>query len=128
MNRSSLVSEAGQILSDVDDSFQTFDHITARLTQWKQRYGSAYSDAFVGLSVPGLVAPYVRLELLRWNPLGVGQAAAAAAPVMRLNQMQWYDKLFSFGVIDNKEPYVLLPPLFSAVVLVLCCVHLITLH
>ncbi|CAM9801776.1 unnamed protein product [Scytosiphon promiscuus] len=36
---------------------------------WKRRHGEQYAQAYCTLTLPDLVAPFVRLELVRWNPL-----------------------------------------------------------
>lgn len=37
----------------------------------------AYRDAYMSLSAAAVFAPYVRLELLQWDPIFTGQAGAA---------------------------------------------------
>lgn len=39
----------------------------------------AYRDAYMSLSAAAVFAPYVRLELLQWDPIFTGQAGAAQA-------------------------------------------------
>lgn len=51
----------------------------ARLEAWKAAQPRAYHDAYMGLSAPAVFAPFVRLELLAWDPL-YGQRAGAAQP------------------------------------------------
>ena len=50
---------------------------------WTVRYPKDYNSAYMHLSTPALFAPYVRLELLRWDPLyadgGLSSPAAPAA-------------------------------------------------
>ena len=51
-------------------------HAQARLEGWKAAQPRAYRDAYMGLSAPAVFAPFVRLELLAWDPL-YGQRAGA---------------------------------------------------
>lgn len=70
-----------------------------------------YSSAYLHLSTPALFAPYVRLELLHWDPLyadpggsraqGGSDAAATLAPREGVHQgfdkQRWYEALFDYG-------------------------------
>lgn len=44
------------------------------------RYPKDYRNAYMHLSNPALFAPYVRLELLRWDPLFADSPSPGAAP------------------------------------------------
>jgi len=45
--------------------------IRGRFDQWKKDYPDSYSEAFIGLCLPKLFTPFVKLELVCWNPLEV---------------------------------------------------------
>ena len=42
------------------------------MEEWKQQQPAAYRDAYASLSVPQLFAPFVRRDLLQWDPLFEG--------------------------------------------------------
>lgn len=50
------------------------------------RYPKDYTNAYMHLSTPALFAPFVRLELLSWDPL---YGAADGAPYKGFDQQQW---------------------------------------
>lgn len=52
-----------------------------------------YAEAFISLSVPSLVSPYVRVELMQWTPKALQQT--------RFDSWDWYQKLLAFGVKDD---------------------------
>ena len=60
---------AVHVFSDADKDFSTLQAVKARLEDWKRTYPEAYNQAHGPLSVPALFAPFVRNELLSWEPI-----------------------------------------------------------
>lgn len=66
-------------------------------------------------SVPALVAPFVRLEMLSWYPLVGGEVA--------LDKQEWYGELEDYGLVGDGAPtpqdedHDLIPVLVSKIVL-----------
>lgn len=50
---------------------------------WQGSYPAAYRDAYMAVSAPAIFAPFVRLELLHWDPL-FGADGGGAAPLCLL--------------------------------------------
>lgn len=67
--RDSLLQCADKVFSDASEEYSQLSSVMARFERWKQDYSSTYRDAYMSLSVPSIFSPYVRLELLRWDPL-----------------------------------------------------------
>jgi hypothetical protein len=89
--RSALLEDAALIFEDVTDEFANFDTIQEQLGYWKMHYRSSYEDAYIAMSFPSVLAPYIRLALLHWHPLKVPE----------LSSMAWYDKLYDYGMCEN---------------------------
>jgi len=89
--KKNLLQDCARIFGDVDDDFKTIDVVKNKLEQLKRKYPQAYMDTYISLSVPSLFAPYIRLELLRWdytkNP--------------RLDTMEWYQTLSDYGLFGD---------------------------
>ncbi|KAI8573598.1 hypothetical protein RHMOL_Rhmol01G0289600 [Rhododendron molle] len=68
-NRDLLLQTAAQVFSDTADEYSQLAVVTERFDSWKQAHPSSYCDAYASLSVPAVFSPYVRLELLKWDPL-----------------------------------------------------------
>lgn len=68
-NRDQLLQIAGEIFSDADEEFSQLLTVKERFEMWKKDYSSSYRDAYMSLSIPAIFSPYVRLELLKWDPL-----------------------------------------------------------
>lgn len=68
-HRKVLLQTADQIFSDADEEYSRLSVVKERFEKWKKDYSSSYRDAYMSLSVPAIFSPYVRLELLKWDPL-----------------------------------------------------------
>lgn len=67
-----LAHDAATIMDDVVDDFARITRIKARMEQWKIKQKDSYEEAYIGLCLPKLFTPLVRLGLINWNPLQVG--------------------------------------------------------
>jgi hypothetical protein len=123
----SLCADASLIMTDASEDYASLQPVLARLSEWRSQYPQvrfvavfmilhtsvftqfswqSYRDAFVPLSTPQMCAPYVRLELLGWDPLAVP-----------LQNMHWFTQLSAHtsGSTDPDELSVL-PKLVSKLV------------
>jgi hypothetical protein len=66
-----IVERASHIFDDAGEAYASMAAIAKRLEAWKRRYLQAYHDAFVSICLPKMFAPYVRLQMLNWDPLAV---------------------------------------------------------
>lgn len=60
---------AATVFADADEEFASLGAVKARLEEFKQRHPKDYSSTYMHLSTPSLFAPFVRLELMCWDPL-----------------------------------------------------------
>lgn len=67
--RDLLLQTADQIFSDASEEYSELLMVKERFERWKKEYFTSYRDAYMSLSVPAIFSPYVRLELLKWDPL-----------------------------------------------------------
>ena len=67
----SLGPDINDVFSDVVDDFCDLNIIKTRFEQWKFTQSNSYSEAYVSLCLTKIFTPYVRHELLYWNPLEV---------------------------------------------------------
>lgn len=66
-----LLKEASMLFEDVVEDFSSLKEIKSRFEQWKFAFNESYKQAFLGLCLPKLFTPFIKLELLNWNPLEV---------------------------------------------------------
>ncbi|KAJ3678738.1 hypothetical protein LUZ60_002541 [Juncus effusus] len=93
-SRDELLRTAGMVFSDASDEYADLKHVKERFEGWKNRYRQAYRDAYVSLSVPAVFSPYVRLELLKWDPL---------YHTADFVDMDWHDLLFDYDGSEEDE-------------------------
>ncbi|MED6118515.1 hypothetical protein PIB30_003260 [Stylosanthes scabra] len=95
--RDLVLQAADEIFSDASEEYGQLSLVKRKFEEWKKEYSSSYTDAYISLSLPLIFSPYVRLELLRWDPLRKGQD---------FQDMKWYKLLFSYGLSDDGKDFV----------------------
>ena len=68
-NRDMLLQTADEIFSDASEEYSQLSVVKEKFEKWKKDYSSSYRDAYMSLSIPAIFSTYVRLELLKWDPL-----------------------------------------------------------
>ena len=53
------------------EDFWKLSQVKQRVEEWKFSFPSSYSQAHISLYLPQLFSPFVRLQMLGWNPLEV---------------------------------------------------------
>ena len=87
-SREELLQIADLVFSDAAEDYAKLSAVNRKFQEWKKLYSSSYGDAYMSLSLPLIFAPYVRLELLKWDPLH---------QKLDFCDMAWHDQLFSYG-------------------------------
>ncbi|XP_043715745.1 transcriptional repressor ILP1 [Telopea speciosissima] len=95
-NRDLLLQTAEQIFSDASEEYSQLSVVKERFERWKKYYSSSYRDAYMSLSAPAIFSPYVRVELLKWDPLYEDAD---------FNDMQWHSLLFSYGLPEDENDF-----------------------
>ncbi|RZC77262.1 hypothetical protein C5167_001413 [Papaver somniferum] len=91
-NREMLLQTSEQIFNDAEEEFSKLALVKEKFETWKKRFFSSYRDAYMPLSVPAIFSPYVRLELLKWDPLHEESD---------FYDMQWHSLLFDYGLPEH---------------------------
>ena len=53
------------------EEFSSPESVKENFERWKFTYGDTYREAYIGLCMPKLLNPFVRADLILWNPLEV---------------------------------------------------------
>ncbi|KAK3148728.1 hypothetical protein QOZ80_3AG0207860 [Eleusine coracana subsp. coracana] len=93
-SRDELLKTADLVFSDAAEEYSSLRIVKDKFEGWKTQYASAYRDAHVALSAPAVFTPYVRLELLKWDPL---------YKKTDFSNMDWHEVLFNYGMQSNKN-------------------------
>lgn len=66
-----ISADLSSLFDDVVDEFHEVSRIKARFESWRAKQRDSYEEAYIGLCLPKLFTPLVRLKLISWNPLEV---------------------------------------------------------
>ncbi|XP_014497962.1 transcriptional repressor ILP1 [Vigna radiata var. radiata] len=95
--RDLVLQAADEIFGDASEEYGQLSLVKERMEEWKREYLSSYKDAYMSLSLPLVFSPYVRLELLRWDPLHKG---------IDFSEMKWYKLLLNYGLPEDRKNFV----------------------
>lgn len=66
-----ILKECQGIFTDVQDDFSDVKQILSRFNEWRVSFPDTYTNAYISLCLPKLLAPLIRHQLIGWNPLKV---------------------------------------------------------
>ncbi|XP_050370470.1 transcriptional repressor ILP1 [Argentina anserina] len=95
-HRQLVLGTADQVFSDAAEEYSQLSAVKERFEEWKREYQSSYRDAYMSLSVPVIFSPYVRLELLKWDPLRENTDFV---------HMSWHVLLENYGVPEDGSDF-----------------------
>ena len=78
------------------DDFSKLSSIKEHFEGWKFNFSSSYEQAYISLCLPKVFAPFVRLQLLHWNPLDSKTSD-------QLEDMLWFQVLMFFGFDEGQD-------------------------
>lgn len=93
-----IIRESKKVFEDVVEDFHSLDYIKSHFEVWRKEYANTYRDAYIGLCLPKLFNPLVRLQLITWNPLEVGHGCiiSVTSSFLKGNWMRNGDGIFFF--------------------------------
>ncbi|XP_060090304.1 PAX3- and PAX7-binding protein 1 [Heteronotia binoei] len=114
MERDRILKESSKVFEDVLENFYSIDCIKSQFEAWRSKYFSSYKDAYIGLCLPKLLNPLIRLQLLTWNPLEDN--------CQDFESMLWFESLLFYGCEEHEQEkddadVSLLPTIVERVVL-----------
>ncbi|KAG8450245.1 hypothetical protein GDO86_002771 [Hymenochirus boettgeri] len=114
MEKDRILKEASKVFEDTLENFHSIHCIRSQFETWRSTYYNTYKDAYIGLCLPKLLNPVVRLQLLSWNSLEEN--------CCDFESMRWFEALIYYGAEEkdyDKEDVdiVLLPSIVEKVIL-----------
>ncbi|XP_073440629.1 PAX3- and PAX7-binding protein 1 isoform X2 [Dendrobates tinctorius] len=114
MEKDRILKESSKVFEDTLDNFHSIDCIKFQFESWRTTYYNTYKDAYIGLCLPKLLNPLIRLQLVTWNPL--------EPKCCDFESMGWFESLLFYGCeekdFDSEDvDIVLLPSLVEKVIL-----------
>jgi hypothetical protein len=64
-----IVQDANEIFSDTLEDYSSISKIKSKFFEWKDQYEKSFNDTYCNLSLQKVYAPFIRLELISWDPL-----------------------------------------------------------
>ncbi|KAK2879658.1 PAX3- and PAX7-binding protein 1 [Channa argus] len=93
LERDRITRECKKVFEDVVEDFHSLDCIKSHFEMWRREYADCYRDAYIGLCLPKLFNPLVRLQLITWNPL--------EAQCANFEYMLWFESLLFYGFEEH---------------------------
>ncbi|XP_053780784.1 intron Large complex component GCFC2 isoform X3 [Desmodus rotundus] len=90
-SRDDILQDHKKIFEDVHDDFCNIQNILLKFQHWREKFPDSYYEAFIGLCIPKLLNPLIRVHLVDWNPLKFDSIG--------LKQMSWFTSIEEF--MDN---------------------------
>jgi len=84
--------KATKLFDDVEEKYSNMNAVKEHFMDWKREHPASYLDAYVSKSLPQIFSPFVRLELIKWEPL--------SNPEVDMG-MAWFDALRDYGEVDG---------------------------
>jgi len=105
--------DADGIFENVDPDFTGFAKIQEYMKEWRAKYLDDYLDAWIAVSFGKICKPFVKFELLRWNPFEKCHDC-----------LRWYQAILTYSgapkdgeLIKPKTDLAIIPSLTAKVVL-----------
>ncbi|XP_058921649.1 PAX3- and PAX7-binding protein 1 isoform X2 [Kogia breviceps] len=95
LEKDRISKESSKVFEDVLESFCSIDCIKSQFEAWRSKYYTSYKDAYIGLCLPKLFNPLVRLQLLTWTPL--------EAKCRDFENMLWFESLLFYGCEEREQ-------------------------
>ncbi|EGG21355.1 GC-rich sequence DNA-binding factor-like protein [Cavenderia fasciculata] len=101
-----------KVLEDVDDEYSQLELVRDKFQNWKQKNYSSYKKINLAYIIPAIFAPFIKLQLLQWNPLQDSN----------FDKYPWFSQLSNYGILKNIEldhddqDHNLIPKLVSKII------------
>lgn len=98
--RVEIVATSRTVFQDTSEEFSSLQSLKSALESFKRDFPHEYSSTYFPLSTAALFSPFVRLELLSWEPILTIKSPDLAS---RLEQQSWHQELFNYGFMDGSD-------------------------
>ncbi|XP_029847365.3 PAX3- and PAX7-binding protein 1 [Ixodes scapularis] len=108
-----ILDDARHVFEDVTEDFSSVTALKLKFERWKLEFEESYEQAYIPLCLVKLLVPFVRLQLVTWNPVDKPES---------LESCPWYEALLFYGDssenLDVEDPDLcLIPRIVERVVL-----------
>ncbi|VVC35828.1 Hypothetical protein CINCED_3A011863 [Cinara cedri] len=91
-----IKSDSNLLMDDVLEQFASVDLVLKQMLEWKRKHPDTYVEAYVNVCLPNMMGPFVRIEMLTWNPLESD---------LMFENMLWYKSMQEYTMmsVNNVE-------------------------
>lgn len=93
--REEILDDTRHVFDDVVEEFSNVTALKLKFEHWKLEQPESYDRAYVPLCLVKIVAPFVRLHLVPWNPIENPE---------NLENSPWYEALLFYGNTSDSSP------------------------
>ncbi|KAM9067137.1 intron Large complex component GCFC2 isoform 1-T1 [Sarcophilus harrisii] len=96
--RGAILQNCHSIFEDVNEEFSDVQKILLKFQQWREQFPDSYYEAYASLCLPKLLSPFIRIQMMDWNPL--------KPDCVSLQRMPWFQSLEEFansGVVAQRD-------------------------
>lgn len=87
--KADVIAAGSALFCDADPEFSSVEAIAKMMEQWKRQQPTSYCDTYVSLNLVKVFAPFVRLDMLSWQP--------DDGCVEAFSTQSWFTALESYG-------------------------------
>ncbi|KAI4896143.1 hypothetical protein NFI96_020014 [Prochilodus magdalenae] len=95
LEKDRILKDSKKVFEDVIEDFHSLDCIKTRFEVWRKLYFTCYRDAYIGLCLPRLFNPLIRLQLIPWSPL--------EDDCPNFEYMLWFETLLFYGCEEQTD-------------------------
>ncbi|XP_075553030.1 PAX3- and PAX7-binding protein 1 [Dermacentor variabilis] len=99
--RELILDDARHVFEDVTEHFSNVASLKQKFERWKQDFGESYEQAYIPLCLVKLLVPFVRLQMVAWNPIEKPESPEGCG---------WYEALLFYGEDTPDDPDLCLLP------------------
>ncbi|KAF1335319.1 Gc-rich sequence dna-binding factor 2, partial [Globisporangium splendens] len=81
------------VFADAVDDMNSLQHVYGRFQEWRSKFPEVYKNCYCDVALEKLYAPYVRAELLFWDPLSASQLSKSNAKAWGFDSFEWFQIL-----------------------------------
>ncbi|XP_043837269.1 intron Large complex component GCFC2 [Dromiciops gliroides] len=90
-----ILQSGHSVFEDVSEEFSDVQKILLRFQQWREWFPDSYYEAYASLCLPKLFSPFIRIQMLDWNPLTLD--------CISVQRMPWFQYLAGFAAARREE-------------------------
>lgn len=91
------------VFADAVDDMNSIQHVYGRFQEWRSKFPEVYKNCYCEIALEKLYAPYVRAELLFWDPLSVAKPMESGK-AWGFESFKWFKVLRQHISSSSQQP------------------------